>query len=154
MTDGRTTATVTINNVSYTPDAGDVVLADDTHQEYVWIETDSTNHTGYWELLGDEGSYVLQTSQQTISIGSASITSVGALPSLTTSSVTVPNVSNAGSASNAQVVGGVLQLTNSVPPTIESTPISFNAVATNGWSAGALPVVSVTPTDVIAPATA
>jgi len=88
MSDGMTTPTVVINGNNYTPGPGDVVLSD-THQEYVWVETNESTHAGYWELLGDEGSYVLATSQTSGSVGSASNWS-------------------AGSASSAVVSGGIL----------------------------------------------
>jgi len=50
MTDGRTTAAITINGESYTPVNGDVVLYDG--KEYVWTGT-------AWEQLGDESSWAL-----------------------------------------------------------------------------------------------
>lgn len=50
MSDGLTTANVTINDETYTPTAGDVVLY--SGAEYVWTGT-------LWELLGDESSYAL-----------------------------------------------------------------------------------------------
>lgn len=101
MSDGLTTRTVVINGNNHDAEPGDVVLSG-TNQEYVWTETDAQTHTGYWELLGDEGSYVLATSQTTGSVGSASGWS-------------------AGSASSATVVAGVLQITNSVAPSLTVT---------------------------------
>ena len=53
LTDGTTTAAVTINNSSYTPSAGDVVLYN--NKEFVWTGS-------LWELLGDEGSYKIKQS--------------------------------------------------------------------------------------------
>ena len=53
LTDGTTTAAVTINSSSYTPSAGDVVLYD--NKEFVWTGS-------LWELLGDEGSYKIKQS--------------------------------------------------------------------------------------------
>lgn len=53
MSDGLTTAAVTINNESYTPVEGDVVLYNNA--EFVWTGT-------LWELLGDEGSYAVKGS--------------------------------------------------------------------------------------------
>ena len=76
-----------------TKEAGDVVLYN--QQEFVWNGT-------AWQLLGDEGSYVLATSQTSGSVGSASGWS-------------------AGSASTAVVSGGILQLTNSVVPSLTVT---------------------------------
>lgn len=70
MSDGLTVATVVINGSNYTPVAGDVVLSG-TYQEYVWVEINESTHTGYWELLGDEGSYKLKQTAITDSTGSA-----------------------------------------------------------------------------------
>ena len=100
VTDGGT-QNPTIGGTEITiKEPGDVVLYGD--KEFVWTETDSNTHTGYWELLGDEGSYVLATSQTTGNVGSASGWS-------------------AGSASSATVVAGVLQITNSVAPSLTVT---------------------------------
>ena len=72
VTDGGT-QNPTIGGTEITSkEPGDVVLYGD--KEFVWTETDSNTHTGYWELLGDEGSYVLATSQTTGNVGSASFT--------------------------------------------------------------------------------
>lgn len=146
MTDGRTTAAVTINSSSYTPEAGDVVLYNS--QEYVWVETNTSTHAGYWELLGDEGSYVLQTSQQTGSVGSASGWNAGSAPTLGTE-IPADDITNwsAGSASSATVVGGILKLTNSVVPTLTYTAKSIPNVT----SVGSVPSLTVTSTDVIVP---
>lgn len=51
MSDGLTTAAVTISGSSYTPAAGDVVLYSD--KEFVWTGS-------LWELLGAESSYKIQ----------------------------------------------------------------------------------------------
>ena len=100
VTDGGTQNPTIGGTEITTKEPGDVVLYGD--KEFVWTETDSNTHTGYWELLGDEGSYVLATSQTTGSVGSASGWS-------------------AGSASSATVSGGILQLTNSVAPSLTVT---------------------------------
>lgn len=100
VTDGGTQNPTIGGTEITTKEPGDVVLYGD--KEFVWTETDPSTHAGYWELLGDEGSYVLATSQTTGSVGSASGWS-------------------AGSASNAVVSGGVLQLTNSVAPSLTVT---------------------------------
>lgn len=93
ITDGGTENPTIDDTVMTTKTAGDVVLYN--AQEYVWTGS-------AWELLGDEGSYVLATSQTTGNIGSASGW-------------------NAGSASSATVVAGVLQITNSVAPSLTVT---------------------------------
>lgn len=88
ITDGGT-QNPTIDSVELTTkESGDVVLYG--NQEYVW-------NGNAWELLGDEGSYVLKTSQTTNTVGSASEW-------------------NAGSASEATVSSGVLHLVNSTVP--------------------------------------
>ena len=93
ITDGGT-ENPTINGIAVTiKESGDVVLYGD--KEFVWNGI-------AWELLGDEGSYVLKSSQTSSSVGSASAWS-------------------AGSASGAVVSGGVLQLTNSVVPSLTVT---------------------------------
>jgi selenocysteine lyase/cysteine desulfurase len=51
MTDGRTTAAVTISGSSYTPSAGDVVLYSDS--EFVWTGS-------AWERLGRDSSFKVQ----------------------------------------------------------------------------------------------
>ena len=53
MSDGLATAEVSINDKSTTPVAGDVVISDDTHYEYVWTGSS-------WERLGPDGSYALE----------------------------------------------------------------------------------------------
>lgn len=131
MSDGLSTRTVVINGNNYSAEPGDVVLSG-TNQEYVWTETDTINHIGYWELLGDEGSYVLQTSQTTGSVGSASLGT----------SIAVDDITgwDDGSPSNAVVANGILTLTNSVVPILNFT-------------ARTIPSVSVTSTNVIVPVT-
>lgn len=142
LSDGDTTASVTINSKTVTPETGDVVLY--SGKEFVW---DGTS----WELLGDEGSYALKTS--TTQVGSASgwnagsattltktdvsipnVTSAGTAPSLTKTDVSIPNVTSAGSATVASVASGTLTITNGAAPTI-GTAISATHIDT--WSAGA-----------------
>lgn len=57
MTDDNTSATVSIGGSNVTATAGDVVISNDTHYEYVWVST-GTN-TGRWERLGPDGSYAV-----------------------------------------------------------------------------------------------
>ena len=176
LTDGTTTAAVTVDGNVVTPAAGDVVLY--SGKEFVWTGT-------AWELLGDEGSYALKTS--TASIGSASgwsagstptlskssvsipnITSVGSAPSLTKSDVSIPNVTSAGSATTAGVASGTLTITNGSAPTlgtaISATKISawdagsaptlgsaLTAHYINQWSAGTAPSLTVTSKTVVVP---
>lgn len=145
MSDGLTTATVTINGTSYTPESGDVILSGD-HQEYIWTETNATTHAGYWELLGDEGSYALKTNTETV-IKTA--TFVPDTPgSLTTKNTTIPNVTAAGSAATFTVSQGVLQITTGSAPTL-GTSITVKEVDT--WTAGTAASLTTTTQSVIVP---
>ena len=113
---------------------GDVVLWG--QQEYVWTGS-------IWELLGDEGSYALKTSTDTItevsSFTAPSLTVTptdtskvtvtdGSAASLTTNNVQIPNVTAAGSATTASVSAGVLNITIGAAPTIAATPITVKEV--------------------------
>jgi len=145
MSDGLTTATVTINGTSYTPESGDVVLSGD-HQEYIWTETNATTHAGYWELLGDEGSYALKTNTETV-IKTA--TFVPDTPgSLTTKNTTIPNVTAVGSPADFSVSQGVLVITKGSAPTL-GTSITVKEVDT--WTAGTAASLTTTTQSVIVP---
>ena len=141
LTDGDTTASVTIDDQTVTPQAGDVVLY--SGKEFVW---DGTS----WELLGDEGSYALKTS--TTQVGSASgwnagrataitktdvsipnVTSAGTAPALTKTDVSIPNITSAGSATTASVASGTLTITNGSAPTLGT---AISATHIDSWSAG------------------
>ena len=146
---------------------GDVVLWN--NQEYVWTETQ-------WELLGDEGSYALKSSTdtitevasaQTVSVGSASGWNAGGqaslsitantntAASLTENPVQIPNVTNAGSATTASVAAGILNITIGTAPTIAATPITVKEIGTFtpnvpaeiNFTTNTLPQLTVTPTD-------
>lgn len=128
----------TINGVAKTAkESGDVVLYGE--QEYVW-------NGSSWQLLGDEGSYALKSSTDTITevstftantlptltvtdtnVSSVSVTN-GSAASLTTNDVTIPNVTNAGAATTASVTGGVLSINLGSAPTIAETPITVKEV--------------------------
>ena len=118
---------------------GDVVLY--LEQEYVW-------NGNAWQLLGDEGSYVLKTSQTTASVGSASGWNAGSVPTLGTA-IDADDITNwdAGSASNAVVSNGVLRLTNSVAPTLAYTA----RTVPNVTDVGSVPTLTVTPATVVTP---
>lgn len=107
---------------SGTYESGDVILGPND-KEYVY---DGTN----WIELGDEGSFVLKTSQTSGSVGSASLGTA----------IDADDITNwdEGSASNATVSGGVLTLTNSVVPILS-------------YTARTIPNVSVTSANVIVP---
>lgn len=118
-------------------EAGDVVLYG--QQEYVW-------NGNRWELLGDEGSYALKSS--TDEVGSASGWSAGTLPTLGTA-IDADDITNwqPGSASNAEVLNGVLRLTNSVVPTLQYSAKSIPNVTDRGT----LPTLTIDPTTVVVP---
>ena len=132
--------------------AGDVVLWN--AQEYVWTGTS-------WELLGDEGSYALKDSVDTITevgvfttntlptltvadtnVSQVSVTN-GSAASLTTNNVTIPNVTSAGSPAQASVSAGILNITLGQAPTIAATPITVKEV--NVFTANTPTVVTATP---------
>ena len=125
---------------------GDVVLWN--NQEYVWTETQ-------WELLGDEGSYALKSSTDTItevgtftantlptltvtdtSVSSVSVTN-GSAASLTTNDVTIPKVNRTTTAS---VSAGILNITLGE---IDVTPITVKEV--NVFTANTPTAVTATP---------
>lgn len=130
----------TINGTANTArENGDVVIY--LEQEYVW-------NGSSWQLLGDEGSYVLKTSQTTASVGSASGWNAGSVPTLGTA-IDADDITNwdAGSASNAVVSNGVLRLTNSVAPTLAYTA----RTVPNVTDVGSAPTLTVTPATVVTP---
>lgn len=61
------------------------------------------------------------------------------LPSLTKSNVTIPNVTNAGSATTASVSAGVLTITTGSAPTLGN---SLTATYISNWSAGEIPDIT------------
>lgn len=146
MTDGRTTAVVTINNQSYTPESGDVVIYN--NQEYVWVETDETNHTGYWELLGDEGSYLLASAVEETSVLNGVTLTAGTTPpviTLDTNATTVltgiSNASgdNAARAASAEVTGGILKITTGILQTFSSSSVTGVTSVTAGTAPSLTP---------------
>lgn len=135
--------------------AGDVVLYNG--KEFVWTGTT-------WELLGDEGSYALKSSTDTItevgtftantlptltvtdtSVSSVSVTN-GSAASLTTNNVSIPNVTAAGSATTASVSAGILNINIGSAPTIDATPITVKEV--NVFTANTPTAVTATPVTV------
>lgn len=120
---------------------GDVVIYQE--QEYVW-------NGSTWQLLGDEGSYVLKTSQSTDYVGAASGWNAGSAPTLGTA-IDTDDITewSSGSASSAVVEGGVLRITNSVVPTLNYTA----RTVPNITDVGSVPQLTVTPTEVVVPAT-
>lgn len=143
---------------SGTYESGDVVLGPN-NKEYVY-------NGSTWIELGDEGSYVLQTSQTTdvidevtswnagtlpqltvtdTAVSNVSITTPGVAASLTPQPISVPNVTRAGTATTASVTGGVLNITVGQDTTL-GTDIAFDAVGS--WTANTPTVISSTPVTV------
>ena len=154
ITDGGT-ENPTIQNYTFNgngDNSGDVVLWN--QQEYVWTGT-------AWELLGDEGSYALKSSTDTItevasftantlptltpvptSASSVSVTD-GTAADLETHDVSIPNVTSAGTMTTASVSGGILNITLGTAPTIAATPITVKEVKT--FTANTPTAVTATP---------
>jgi hypothetical protein len=169
---------------SGTYESGDVVLGPN-NKEYVYNGTN-------WIELGDEGSYVLRTSQTTdvidevtswnagtlptlsvtaTAVSNVSVTTPGVAASLTPQSVSVPNVTRAGTATTASVAGGILNITvgqdttlgtavtfdaigswtANTPTVISSTPVTVGSAS--GWNEGTLPTLGRDPTTVVVPVT-
>lgn len=149
MSDGLTTATVIINGANYTPIAGDVVLSDD-HQEYVWVVTNTSTGAGYWELLGDEGSYLYANQVENTSVVNGIQFSAGTFPSVTlddnaTSVLTSVSNTSAAKATSAEVTNGILRITTGILP-------QFNTGSVRGVTSvsnGVLPTLTPTTTEVL-----
>ena len=151
-------AVAAIPPTSGTYESGDVVLGP-SNKEYVYNGTD-------WIELGDEGSYVLQTSQTTdtidevtswndgtlpqltvtdTAVSNVSVTTTGVAAALTTTEVSVPNVTQAGTATTASVTGGVLNITMGRDTTL-GTAVTFDAIGS--WTTNTPTVISSTPVTV------
>lgn len=134
-------------------DSGDVVLGPND-KEYVYTKGINAG-TSEWIELGDEGSYALKSSTDTITevatftqntlpsltvtpVSIPNVTDVGSTPSLTVTPTSIPNVTAAGSATTASVASGVLSITIGAPPTL-GTAISVGSAS--DWSAGATPTL-------------
>ena len=134
-------------------DAGDVVLGPN-NKEYVYNKGINAA-SSEWIELGDEGSYALKSSTDTItevntftantlpqltvtSVSIPNVTDVGSTPSLTVTETSIPNVTAAGSATTASVAQGVLNITIGAPPTL-GTAISVGSAS--GWNAGSTPTL-------------
>jgi len=113
LTDGTTTAAVTINGSSYTPEAGDVVLY--SNKEFVWTGS-------LWEILGDEGSYKVKQTAVSSPTASGNTTSFidtisqNANGDITATKKTIPDASTS--------VKGILQFTEA------NTNAQLNALST------------------------
>ena len=134
---------------NFTPEPGDVILSGS--QEFVWVNNK-------WELLGDQGSYALNSNVDTITevsnftantlptltvtdtnVSQVSVTN-GSAASLTTNNVTIPKVN---SATTASVTAGILNITLGV---IDDTPITVKEVGV--FTANTPTVVTSTPVTV------
>lgn len=139
ITNGGTENPTIENTVNTLREKGDVVLY--LQQEYVW-------NGSTWQLLGDEGSYVLKTSQTTTNVISNINLAGGSAPTLGTP-ITANDLLewNAGSTSGATVSNGILQLTNNTIPTLQYK----NTSIPNVTDIGSMPTLTTTPATVIAP---
>ena len=147
-----------------TYDNGDVVLGPHD-KEYVYVKGNDAA-SSEWIELGDEGSYVLQTSQTTdtidevtnwsdgtlpqltitdATVSNVSVTTPGAAASLTTQPISVPNVTRAGTATTASVSAGVLNISIGQDTTL-GTAVQFKAV--DSWTANTPTVITSTPVTV------
>lgn len=139
-------------------ETGDVVLGPN-NKEYVYNGTD-------WIELGDEGSYVLQTSQTTdiidevtswndgtlpqltvtnTAVSNVSITTAGVAATLTPQQVSVPNVTRAGTATTASVTAGILNISIGQDTTLGQA-VEFDAIGS--WTTNTPTVISSTPVTV------
>ena len=179
ITDGGTEVPIINGDSMSERTAGDVVLYQ--QMEYVWTGS-------AWELLGDEGSYALKSSTDTITevgiftantlptltvtdteTSKVTVTS-GSAASLSTNNVSIPNITNAGSATTASVAAGVLTITLGSAPTIADNPIVVKEVdeftantptvvsattvtvgSASGWTAGSQASLSTNDTLVVVP---
>ena len=135
--------------------SGDVVLGPND-KEYVYLKGDSAA-SSRWIELGDEGSYVLQSSQSTTNINNvtgltggtlptltptqttASLVTVvpGTAPTLSTDTADIPIVTQAGTATTAAVTGGILTIT--VGSNTELRQTNASVVSTVSLNAGTTP---------------
>lgn len=143
--------------------SGDVVLGPN-NKEYVYLKGDSAANSR-WIELGDEGSYVLQTSQTTDVIDEVTSWNAGTLPQLTVTDtavsnvtttpgtaaqltpqqVSVPNVTQAGTATTASVNAGILNINIGTNTTLGDA-VQFNAIGS--WTANTPTAVTATPVTV------
>lgn len=124
-------------------DSGDVLLVGD--KEYVYSKS-TTAAASQWILLGDEGSYALKSSTDTV--GSASAWNAGTTPTLG-DPIDADDITNwdEGSASDATVSQGVLHLTNSTVPTLAYTA----KTVPNVTNVGTVPSITITNKTVVVP---
>lgn len=134
-------ATTSFNNYS----SGDVVLLG--AKEYVYYkDTDAASSS--WILLGDEGSYALKSSTDTVTkvtnftqntLPTLTVTSTetskvtvsnGSAASLQTTTYSVPEVTQAGTATTASVTSGVLNITVGTNTVLADNNLSIKGVDT------------------------
>ena len=145
ISDGNTSSVIMVNGADYTVKSGDVVLSGD-NKEFVWTGAK-------WELLGDEGSYALKSSTDSVvksvslsggtfptvnieNVTVPNVTNVGKMPTLSTKNTTIPNVTSAGTKMTATVASGVLKITTGSAATL-GTAITVKEVDT--WTDGTAP---------------
>lgn len=135
VTDGGTeTPTISGRNFTTNPvEAGDVILYRNANnvigQEYVWTGT-------AWELLGDEGSYLLENQVEDTSVISSVTWDAGSATSITLSATTsvLTGVTNTATATvtTAEVTNGLLKITTGVLPTFGTGSVTGVTSVTNG----------------------
>ena len=99
LTDGTTTAAVTINSSSYTPSAGDVVLYSDS--EFVWTGT-------AWERLGRDSSF--KVTQSAVSDPTASGTSTSFIKTISQDANGVITATKANLPTATTSVAGIMAM--------------------------------------------
>lgn len=123
VTNGATFRTIIIGNRTYEAQPGDVILVTGTNQEYIWVESNTTTHAGSWILLGDEGSYALNSSTDDVV---DSITFNAGTPTeitLKNQATTVINSAANARAASAVVEHGILKITTGILPTYTTSQI-------------------------------
>lgn len=120
--------------------SGDVVLAPND-KEYVYIKGDSAANS-HWIELGDESSYALKSSTATVIGIATNGFTPNSLPSIQIDSVSIPNVTTAGSAS---VSNGIL----TINPTVLGTAISVGSAS--NWNQGSQASLTPASTVVVVP---
>ena len=136
VTDGGTEVP-TISGHNFTNDplqAGDVILYRNSSnvigQEYVWTGS-------AWELLGDEGSYLLASQVENTSVINGITWSAGTLPVVTldnSATSVLTGISNSGTAraASAEVTSGVLKITTGILPTFGTGSVTGVTSVTAG----------------------
>lgn len=127
-------------------DYGDVILGPN-NKEYIYNKGNTISNSS-WREVGDEGSYVLKTSQTSERIGSASDWDAGSAPILG-DVIESDDITQwePGSPSIALVEDGVLHIRNGMAPTLAFTARNIPNIT----DVGRVPSLTVTSTPVVVP---